>query len=89
MRDLVRRHDWVVASLIISTNSGLSATAGSPEFIPQAATLRFALSRAGKGSLDSADRELVENALERLSQNLNLPQGLLSTQPTQETSGPE
>ena len=55
----------------------------------EAATLRFALSRAGKGSLASADRELVENALERLSQNLNLPQGLLSGQPTQEPSGLE
>lgn len=55
----------------------------------EAATLRFALSRAGKGSLASADRELVESALERLSQNLNLPQGLLSGQPTQEPSGLE
>lgn len=44
----------------------------------EAATLRFALSRAGKGGLDQADRELVEGALERLSLNLNLPQGLLS-----------
>jgi hypothetical protein len=55
----------------------------------EAATLRFALSRAGKGQLDSVDRELVENALERLSQNLNLPRGLLSGQPTQEPSGLE
>lgn len=52
----------------------------------EAATLRFALFRAGKGSVDSSDRELVENALERLSQNLSLPAGLLlSTQPTQDT----
>jgi hypothetical protein len=55
----------------------------------EAATLRFALFRAGKGSVDSVDRELVESALERLSQNLSLPAGLLSTQPTQETSGLE
>ena len=53
----------------------------------EAATLRFALSRAGKGSLDNADRELVENALERLSLNLNLPDGLLSPHPPQETTG--
>jgi hypothetical protein len=53
----------------------------------EAATLRFALSRAGKGSLDNADRELVENALERLSLNLSLPDGLLPQRPTQETSG--
>ncbi|MEI9953329.1 MAG: hypothetical protein WDO74_31230 [Pseudomonadota bacterium] len=53
----------------------------------EAATLRFALFRAGKGSVDSVDRELVESALERLSQNLSLPEGLLSTQPTQETGG--
>jgi len=64
----------------------------------EAATLRFALFRAGKGSVDGTDRELVENALERLSQNLSLPAGLLSTQPKedapneqteQETSGLE
>jgi hypothetical protein len=58
----------------------------------EAATLRFALARAGKGSVDSADRELVENALERLSQNLSLPEGLLAapaTRETQETSGLE
>ena len=29
MRGIDRRYDWVVASLIISTNSGLSATAVS------------------------------------------------------------
>ena len=55
----------------------------------EAATLRFALFRAGKGSVDSADRELVESALERLSQNLSLPAGLLAPQPTQETTVPE
>jgi len=56
----------------------------------EAATLRFALSRAGKGKVDGTDRDLVENALHRLSQNLNLPQGLLSpdkAEATQETSG--
>jgi hypothetical protein len=55
----------------------------------EAATLRVALSRAGKGSVDNADRELVEGTLERLSQNLSLPEGLLSTQPTHETGGLE
>ena len=55
----------------------------------EAATLRFALSRAGKGSVDSADRELVESALERLSLNLSLPEGLLSPPATQETPGLE
>ncbi len=55
----------------------------------EAATLRFALFRAGKGSVDSADRELVENALERLEPESEPPEGLLSAQPTQETSGPE
>ncbi|HYP74603.1 MAG TPA: hypothetical protein VER12_01535 [Polyangiaceae bacterium] len=53
----------------------------------EAAALRFALSRAGKSSVDSADRELVEGALERLSLNLSLPQGLLSPHATRETSG--
>ena len=53
----------------------------------EAATLRFALSRAGKGSVDNADRELVENALERLSLNLSLPDGLLSPRAPQETTG--
>jgi hypothetical protein len=53
----------------------------------EAATLRFALSRAGKGNLDNADRELVENALERLSLNLSLPDGLLPSRTTQETTG--
>ena len=55
----------------------------------EAATLRVALSRAGKGNVESEDRELVETALERLSQNLSLPEGLLSTSPTHETSGLE
>lgn len=58
----------------------------------EAATLRFALYRAGKGNVDSADRELVESALQRLSQNLSLPQELLSpdkTEATQETTGLE
>lgn len=55
----------------------------------EAATLRFALSRAGKGSLDNADRELVESALERLSLNLSLPEGMLSPHAPHETSGLE
>ena len=45
----------------------------------EAAALRFALFRAGIGPLAAADRELVESALERLSQNLDLPAGLLSS----------
>jgi hypothetical protein len=53
----------------------------------EAAALRFALFRAGKSSVDGADRELVESALERLSLNLSLPKGVLSPQATQETSG--
>lgn len=53
----------------------------------EAATLRFALSRAGKGSLATADRELVENALERLSLNLSLPESLLAPRAPQETHG--
>jgi hypothetical protein len=53
----------------------------------EAATLRFALSRAGKGSVDNADRELVDNALERLSLNLSLPDGILSPRATQDPPG--
>ena len=53
----------------------------------EAASLRFALSRAGKGNLATADRELVENALERLSLNLSLPEGLLAPRAPQETHG--
>ena len=52
----------------------------------EAATLRFALFRAGMGSVDAEDRELVESALERLSENLDLPSGLLATTPAQETT---
>ena len=48
----------------------------------EAATLRFALFRAGAGTVSLEDRDLVETALMRLSQNLELPEGLLSTQPT-------
>jgi hypothetical protein len=66
---------------------GFSRTAALSRL--EAATLRFALSRAGKGSVDSADRELVESALERLSLNLRLPEGLLSPRLPQETSGLE
>ena len=55
---------------------GFSRTAALSKL--EAATLRFALFRAGVGSVGAEDRELVENALERLSQNLELPSGLLS-----------
>ena len=55
----------------------------------EAATLRVALSRAGKGSVESADRELVEATLERLSQNLSLPEGLLHTRQTHESGSLE
>ncbi len=56
---------------------GFSRTAALSRL--EAATLRFALFRAGAGSLEAEDRELVESALERLSQNLNMPAGLLSS----------
>ena len=46
----------------------------------EAATLRFALFRAGVASIASVDRELVEQALLRLSQSLDLPNGLLNTE---------
>ena len=52
----------------------------------EAATLRFALFRAGAGSVDAEDRDLVESALERLSKNLDLPNGLLTATPSQETT---
>jgi hypothetical protein len=58
---------------------GFSRTAALSRL--EAATLRFALFRAGAGSVAEDDRELVESALERLSQSLELPSGLLSTAP--------
>jgi hypothetical protein len=63
---------------------GFSRTAALSRL--EAATLRFALFRAGVGTVDGADRELVENALERLSKNLALPDGLLTPSATQETT---
>lgn len=54
---------------------GFSRTAALTKL--EAATLRFALFRAGKGSVDAADRELVERALQRLSQSLDIPSDLL------------
>ncbi len=54
---------------------GFSRTAALSRL--EAATLRFALFRAGVGNVEAADRELVESALERLSKNLALPEGLL------------
>jgi hypothetical protein len=61
---------------------GFSRTAALSRL--EAATLRFALFRAGVGTIEAEDRELVEGALERLSKNLALPDGLLSALPGQE-----
>jgi hypothetical protein len=61
---------------------GFSRTAALSKL--EAATLRFALFRAGVGTVETEDRELVEGALERLSKNLALPDGLLSALPAQE-----
>jgi len=61
---------------------GFSRTAALSRL--EAATLRFALFRAGVGTIEAEDRELVEGALERLSKNLALPDGLLSALPAQE-----
>lgn len=54
---------------------GFSRTAALSRL--EAATLRFALFRAGVGQVGTTDRELVERALERLSRNLELPEGFL------------
>jgi hypothetical protein len=61
---------------------GFSRTAALSKL--EAATLRFALFRAGVGTLENEDRDLVESALERLSKNLALPEGLLTAIPAQE-----
>lgn len=66
---------------------GFSRTAALSRL--EAATLRFALFRAGVSSVTNEDRELVEHALTQLSQNLELPEGLLSAQPTRDTTAPE
>jgi hypothetical protein len=66
---------------------GFSRTAALSRL--EAATLRFALFRAGAGSVEPADRALVETALERLSQNLELPVGLLANAPALETPSTE
>lgn len=55
---------------------GFSRTAALSRL--EAATLRFALYRAGVGNVEAEDRELVERALQRLSQSLELPANLLS-----------
>ncbi len=55
----------------------------------EAATLRFALCRAGGTSVDDSDRELVEHALERLSKTLNLPGGILANAPAKDSIAPE
>ena len=66
---------------------GFSRTAALSRL--EAATLRFALFRAGAGSVDAADRELVESALERLTKNLDLPSGLLAGTPARDSVAPE
>jgi hypothetical protein len=66
---------------------GFSRTAALSRL--EAATLRFALSRAGAGSVGAEDRELVESALERLTRNLNLPSGLLAGAPARDSIAPE
>jgi hypothetical protein len=50
---------------------GFSRTASLSRL--EAATLRYALSRAGKGDVSETDRRLVEDALLRLSRGLGLP----------------
>ena len=55
---------------------GFSRTAALSRL--EAATLRFALYRAGVGNVEAEDRELVERALQRLSQSLELPGDLLA-----------
>ena len=66
---------------------GFSRTAALSRL--EAATLRFALARAGTGQVEAEDRELVENALQRLTQNLNLPSDLLAATPTRSPIAPE
>ena len=66
---------------------GFSRTAALSRL--EAATLRFALFRAGVASLATEDRELVEHALERLNRNLDLPNGLLSGTPARDSTVPE
>ena len=45
----------------------------------EAAALRYALHRGGQGNLNSADRDLVHQALRRLGQALPLPEDLLGS----------
>jgi hypothetical protein len=65
---------------------GFSRTAALSRL--EAATLRFALFRAGVGQVGTTDRELVERALERLSRNLELPEGLLAPPSSSRTPPP-
>lgn len=58
---------------------GFSRTAALTRL--EAATLRFALFRAGIGKIEAPDRELVERALARLSRSLDLPDDLLTPAP--------
>lgn len=64
---------------------GFSRTAALTRL--EAATLRFALFRSGKSDIGQADRELVERALERLSQSLELPDGLFGPSARPEKPG--
>ena len=64
---------------------GFSRTAALTRL--EAATLRFALFRAGAGAIGSADRELVERALQRLSQSLDLPGDLFTPEPVSPIDG--
>jgi hypothetical protein len=66
---------------------GFSRTAALSKL--EAATLRFALFRAGAGSVEPEDRELVESALERLGKDLNLPHGILANAQTPDSIAPE
>ncbi|HEY4106399.1 MAG TPA: hypothetical protein VGM44_21010 [Polyangiaceae bacterium] len=66
---------------------GFSRTAALSKL--EAATLRFALFRARKSSVEAEDRELVENALERLGKDLNLPHSILANAPTSDSIAPE
>ena len=47
----------------------------------EAATLRYALSLGGEGTLGASDRTLVHSALRQLAQDLDLPPGSLEPEP--------
>jgi hypothetical protein len=66
---------------------GFSRTAALSKL--EAATLRFALYRAGVAGVEAEDREIVESALARLSKNLDLPGGILANAPARDSIAPE